>query len=173
MAAKAYGFYLTQNYRQPMAYSRATEFSTGRELRDPRKITWAVGRIKCGMQKKLELGNLDAYRDWCYAGDHVLAMWQMLQLEQPDDFVVATGESHRVREFLEIAFSAVQLDWQEYVSLDQRQLRPAEVDFLLGDASKARSAFGWKPSGSFPQPAKTMVDADVELAKREESHGHS
>jgi GDPmannose 4,6-dehydratase len=132
-----------------------------------RKITRAVGRIAAGTQKKLALGNLDAKRDWGFAGDFVEAMWQMLQLEKPDDFVVATGETHSVREFLDLAFGRVNLDWKDHVVTDERFMRPAEVELLLGDATKAKKAFGWTPKVTFRQLVEMMVDADVDLAKRE------
>jgi GDPmannose 4,6-dehydratase len=172
-AAKAYGFYLTQNYREAydMFCSNGLLFNHESPRRGEnfvtRKITRAVGRIVVGTQKKLALGNIDAKRDWGFAGDFVEAMWQMLQLEKPDDFVVATGETHSVREFLDVAFGRVNLDWKDYVVSDERFMRPAEVDLLLGDPSKAKKAFGWTPKVTFRQLAEMMVDADVELAKRE------
>jgi GDPmannose 4,6-dehydratase len=119
------------------------------------------------MQAKLHLGNLDALRDWGYAGDYVEAMWLMLQQEQPDDYVVATGETHSVREFLEAAFSRLGLDWREHVVHDARFERPAEVDLLLGDSTKARRVLGWKPLVTFPELVAMMVDADLEAAGRE------
>jgi len=134
-----------------------------------RKITRAAGRIKLGLQKKLYLGNLDAKRDWGYAGDYVEAMWLMLQQPEPDDYVVATGESYSVREFLEEAFGLLGLDWREYVEIDPRYFRPAEVDFLLGDASKAREKLGWKPKVSFKELVKMMVEYDLELARQEKT----
>ena len=132
-----------------------------------RKITRAAGRIATGMQKKLYLGNLDAKRDWGFAGDYVEAMWLMLQQEQPDDFVVSTGEAFSVRQFVEATFDQLNLDWKDYVEIDQRYFRPAEVDYLLGDSSKARAALQWKPSVDFPQLVKMMVDGDLELARQE------
>jgi GDPmannose 4,6-dehydratase len=172
-AAKAYGFYITQNYRESyglfacngVAFNhesprRAENFVT-------RKITRAVGRILAGTQKTLALGNLDARRDWGFAGDYVHGMWQMLQQTEPDDFVLATGETHSVKEFLEAAFGRAGLRWERYVELEERQLRPAEVDVLQGDASKARRAFGWTPDVGFADLVAMMVDADVALAKRE------
>jgi GDPmannose 4,6-dehydratase len=172
-AAKAYGFYLTQNYRESyglfacngIAFNhesprRAENFVT-------RKITRAVGRILAGTQKTLALGNLDAKRDWGFAGDYVQGMWEMLQRSEPDDFVLATGETHSVKEFLEAAFGRAGLRWERYVELEERQLRPAEVDVLQGDASKARRAFGWAPQVGFADLVAMMVDADVALAKRE------
>jgi GDPmannose 4,6-dehydratase len=132
-----------------------------------RKITRALGRIKLGLQKKLFLGNLDAKRDWGYAGDYVEAMWMMLQAPEPDDFVVATGESHSVREFLDLAGANCGLDWTEHVETDPRYFRPTEVDYLMGDASKARARLGWKPRVSFEELVKMMVEHDLELARQE------
>jgi GDPmannose 4,6-dehydratase len=132
-----------------------------------RKITRAVGRIKLGLQKKLFLGNLEARRDWGFAGDYVEAMWAMLQHSEPGDFVVSTGEAYSVRQFLEEAFSHAGLDWQQYVEIDPLYFRPTEVDYLLGDSSKAQAALGWKPKTSFRQLVRMMVDADVKLAQQE------
>jgi GDPmannose 4,6-dehydratase len=132
-----------------------------------RKITRAVGRIKAGLQKKLFLGNLDARRDWGFASDYVEAMWMMLQHSEPGDFVVATGEAHSVREFLDEAFSYVNLDWRQYVEIDPLYFRPTEVDYLLGDPSKARATLGWQPKITFQQLVRMMVDADVRLAEQE------
>jgi GDPmannose 4,6-dehydratase len=126
-----------------------------------RKITMAVARIKAGLQDKLKLGNLDARRDWGYAAEYVEAMWRMLQQDEPGDFVVATGETHSVREFVEIAFDRAGLDWQEFVEIDPRFLRPAEVDLLIGDASKAARILGWRPRTTFRQLVHMMVDADL------------
>jgi len=134
-----------------------------------RKITRAIGRILAGTQKKLYLGNLDARRDWGFAGDYVEAMWMMLQQETPDDYVVATGEGHSVREFLDEAFRHAGLSWEDYVEIDPRYFRPTEVDNLCGDASKARRVLGWKPGVSFTELAHLMVDADVALAEREKA----
>jgi GDPmannose 4,6-dehydratase len=128
-----------------------------------RKITRAVARIKAGLQDKLYLGNLDAKRDWGYAPDYVEAMWHILQAAEPDDYVIATGEQHSVREFCELAFAHVGLDWQEYVEIDPRYFRPAEVDSLLGDASKARQELGWEPKVGFEELVRIMVDADVKM----------
>jgi GDPmannose 4,6-dehydratase len=172
-AAKAYGYYLTQNYREAydMFCSNGLLFNHESPRRGEnfvtRKITRAVGRIVAGTQKKLALGNLDAKRDWGFAGDFVEAMWHMLQLEKPDDFVVATGETHSVREFLDVAFGRVNLDWKDFVATDERFMRPAEVELLLGDPTKAKKAFGWTPKVTFRQLVEMMVDADVDLAKRE------
>jgi GDPmannose 4,6-dehydratase len=132
-----------------------------------RKITRAVGRIKLGLQKKVYLGNLDAKRDWGFAGDYVEAMWLMLQQEQADDYVIATGKTITVREFAELAFSHAGLEFKDFVEFDPRYLRPAEVDLLLGDPSKAFKKLGWKPKTTVEQLARMMVDADVEKAKRE------
>ncbi len=127
-----------------------------------RKITRAIARIVAGQQKKLYLGNLDSKRDWGYAKDYVVAMWLMLQQEQPDDYVVATGETHSVKEFLELAFNHVNLNWEDYVAFDERYLRPAEVDLLIGDPAKAKAKLGWKPSVTFPELVALMVDADLQ-----------
>ncbi|HLW67926.1 MAG TPA: GDP-mannose 4,6-dehydratase, partial [Gemmataceae bacterium] len=127
-----------------------------------RKVTDAVARIKLGVAKELRLGNLDAKRDWGYAGDYVKAMWQMLQQDTPDDFVIATGETHTVRALVETAFAYVDLDWQKYVKTDPALIRPAEVDLLIGDPSKAKQALGWKPEVSFQQLVQMMVQADLD-----------
>jgi GDPmannose 4,6-dehydratase len=132
-----------------------------------RKITRALTRIKLGLQEKLFLGNLDAKRDWGFAGDYVEAMWMMLQHSEPGDFVVATGESYSVREFLDEAGNCLDLDWQKHVEIDPKYFRPTEVDYLLGDASKARNAFGWKPRTSFKQLVAMMVASDLRLAQDE------
>ncbi len=132
-----------------------------------RKITRALGRIKAGLQKKLYLGNLDSRRDWGFAGDYVEAMWQMLQHSEPGDFVVATNEAYSVRQFLDESFGYANLDWKEYVEIDPLYFRPTEVDYLLGDPTKARNAFGWKPKTSFQQLVRMMVDADIKLAQME------
>jgi GDPmannose 4,6-dehydratase len=134
-----------------------------------RKITRAVGRIKLGLQDKLYLGNLDAKRDWGFAGDYVEAMWRMLQQDEPDDYVVATGEAHSVRELVEAAFGRAGLDWEEHVQIDPRYYRPAEVDFLQGDATKARRVLGWRPHVTFSQLVDMMVDSDLEKARGEQT----
>ncbi len=134
-----------------------------------RKITRAVGRIKLGLQEKVYLGNLEAKRDWGYAGDYVEAMWRMLQQPEPDDYVVATGESHSVREFCEEAFGLVGLDWREHVVVDARYFRPTEVDELRGDASKAREKLGWAPRVGFRELVRMMVEHDLELARQEKT----
>ncbi len=132
-----------------------------------RKITRALGRINFELQENLFLGNLDARRDWGFAGDHVEAMWLMLQQDEPDDYVIATGESHSVREFLEEAFSYAEIDWRKHVKIDPRYFRPAEVDFLLGDATKAKHVLGWQPHVGFKELVRMMVDHDMELARQE------
>lgn len=140
-----------------------------------RKITRALGRLRLGLQKKLYLGNLDAKRDWGYAGDYVRAMWLMLQAEQPDDYVVATNEAHSVRDFLNLAGTYSGLDWTEYVETDPRYFRPTEVDYLLGDATKARNRLGWRPHVTFEELVRLMVEHDYELARQEQtlvSAGH-
>ena len=134
-----------------------------------RKITRAVGRIKCGLQDKLYLGNLEAKRDWGFAGDYVEMMWRMLQQSEPDDYVIATGETHSVREFCEKAFARLGLDYKDYIENDPRYHRPAEVDLLLGDASKAKKKLDWEPQVSFDGLVDMMVDADLELAQRKHS----
>jgi GDPmannose 4,6-dehydratase len=132
-----------------------------------RKVTRAIGRIKEGLKQKLYLGNLSAYRDWGFAGDYVEAMWLMLQQDEPDDYVVATGESHSVKEFVEEAFSYAGLNWRRHVEIDSRYFRPSEVDHLQGDASKARARLGWRPKVSFIELVQMMVDQDRDLARRE------
>jgi len=126
-----------------------------------RKVTDGLARIKCGLAQELRLGNLDARRDWGFAGDYVQAMWSMLQQDEPDDYVVATGESHSVQDLVELAFSHVGLDWQEYVVIDATLKRPAEVDRLLGNAAKARQKLGWVPKTRFPELVQMMVEADL------------
>ena len=171
--AKAYGFYLTRNYREAydMFCANGILFNHESPRRGEnfvtRKITRAVGRIVAGTQKKLALGNIEAKRDWGFAGDFVEAMWHMLQMDAPDDYVVATGETHSVREFLDVAFGRVKLDWKDFVVTDERFMRPTEVDLLLGDPTKAKKDFGWVPKVTFQGLVEMMVDADVALAKRE------
>ena len=135
-----------------------------------RKITKAAARIKLGVQKDLFLGNLDAKRDWGFAGDYIQAMWMMLQAPKPEDYVIATGETHTVREFLELAFNRLQLDWQKHVKIDTKYYRPTEVDLLIGDASKAKRDLGWEPKVRFEELANMMVDADL-AAERERLEG--
>ena len=134
-----------------------------------RKITRAIGRIKAGLQDYLYLGNLDAKRDWGFAGDYVEAMWLMLQQEKPDDYVVATGEAYSVKEFLTTAFSIADMNWEDYVKIDPRYFRPAEVDYLLGDASKTKEKLNWQPKVSFEELVKMMVEHDMELARQEKT----
>jgi len=134
-----------------------------------RKITRAVGRIKLGLQDRLFLGNLDARRDWGFAGDYIEAMWLMLQEDKPDDFVVATGKAHSVRDFAREAFSYVGLDWQDYVSIDPTYFRPAEVNSLQGDPSKITAATGWHPKVGFMELVAMMVEHDLEMARREQT----
>ena len=173
-AAKAYAFYVTQNYREAYGLhaSNGILFNHESERRGEtfvtRKITRAIGRIKLGAQRELFLGNLDAKRDWGHAADYVEAMWLMLQQEKPDDYVIGTGETHSVREFLELAFTHAGLSWQEHVRIDERYFRPAEVDLLLADPTKAKQALGWTPKVGFPELVARMVDADLELAAREQ-----
>lgn len=134
-----------------------------------RKITRAVGRIKLGLQDKLYLGNLESKRDWGFAGDYVEAMWRMLQADEPDDYVVATGESYSVRQFVEASFESQGLDWNKYVEIDPRYFRPLEVDYLHGDPSKAKAKLGWEPTVDFDGLVQMMVDSDLELARREKT----
>jgi GDPmannose 4,6-dehydratase len=169
--AKVYGHWITVNYRESyglhassgMLFNhesprRGLEFVT-------RKVSYGVARIACGLADKLPLGNLEAQRDWGFAGDYVRAMWLMLQRDEPEDFVVATGETHAVRELCEIAFSHAGLDWQEHVVVDDRFLRPAEVDLLVGDPSRARTELGWEREVTFAQLVAMMVDADLEVVR--------
>lgn len=171
--AKAYAYHITVNYRESYGLFACNGilFNHESERRGEtfvsRKITRAVTRIKLGLQDKLFLGNLDARRDWGYARDYVEAMWLMLQAGEPDDFVIATGENHSVREFLDEAFGYLDLDWKEFVEADPRYYRPAEVDLLLGDASKARRVLGWEPKVGFKDLVRLMVDHDLELARME------
>jgi GDPmannose 4,6-dehydratase len=166
--AKVYGHWITVNYRESYGLHacsgilfnhesprRGVEFVT-------RKVTNGAARISRGLERELRLGNLDAQRDWGYAGDYVRAMWQMLQLDEPEDFVVATGETHSVRELCETAFSCVGLDYNEFVVVDEQYFRPAEVDQLVGDAKKARIDLGWSPSVSFAELIEMMVASDLE-----------
>lgn len=170
---KLFGHWITINYRESYGLHGSCgilfnhESPRRGETFVTRKITRAVGRIKKGLQKELFLGNLDAKRDWGFAGDYVEAMWLMLQADQPDDYVIATGETYSVREFCERAFGQVELDWNDFVRFDSRYLRPAEVDLLLGDPSKARKQLNWKPKVGFNKLVKMMVESDLELAERE------
>lgn len=171
--AKVYGHWITVNYRESYGMHttsgilfnhesprRGLEFVT-------RKISHGVARIKLGLDEELRLGNLEARRDWGFAGDYVEAMWLMLQQDQPEDYVIATGETHSVREFCELAFSYVGLDYRDYVVIDQRFMRPAEVDLLIGDPSKARQKLGWQPRTTFPELVQMMVEADLQLVKEQ------
>jgi GDPmannose 4,6-dehydratase len=166
--AKVFAHQLCQNYREAygMFISCGILFNHESPRRGipfvTRKITRAAARIRHGLDKKLYLGNLDSKRDWGFAGDYVEAMWLMLQQDKPDDYVVATGESHTVRELLEVAFGALDLDYQKFVEIDPRYFRPTEVDHLRGDPTKARKALGWKPKITFKQLVEMMVRADEE-----------
>jgi len=176
-AAKAYAYHITVNYREAYGLFACNgilfnhESPRRGETFVTRKITRAATRIKVGLQDRLFLGNLEAKRDWGFAGDYVEAMWRMLQADTPDDYVVATGETHSVREFLEQTFDCLDLDWKEHVSVDPRYLRPTEVDLLLGDASKAREKLGWAPRVGFQDLVRMMVDADLRLAEAEKRAG--
>jgi len=167
-AAKLYAYWMVRNYREAYGLYAVNgilfnhESPRRGETFVTRKITRAVARIKMGLQKKLYLGNLEACRDWGYAPDFVAAMWLMLQQDGPDDYVLATGETHSVREFLEAAFAHADLDWRQYVEIDPRYFRPTEVDALQGDASKARRVLGWQPQVSFGELVRLMVDADLQ-----------
>ena len=171
--AKVYGFWQTLNYRESYGLFACNgilfnhESPRRGETFVTRKITRAATRIKLGLQKKLYLGNLDAKRDWGFAGDYVDAMWRMLQQDSPDDYVVATGVMHSVLEFVTEVFGYLNLDYKDFVEQDARYLRPAEVDELLGNASKAREKLGWTPTVGFKELARMMTDSDLELARRE------
>jgi GDPmannose 4,6-dehydratase len=171
--AKVYGHWITVNYRESYdifgvsgilfnheSPRRGIEFVT-------RKVSYNAAKIKLGLEKELRMGNLDAKRDWGYAGDYVRAMWMMLQQEVPEDYVIATGETHSVKELVEIAFSHLGLDYRDFVVMDERFQRPAEVDLLIGDFSKAERKMGWKPLVAFEKLIKMMVDADLELVRKE------
>jgi GDPmannose 4,6-dehydratase len=171
--AKVYAYWATVNYRESYGMHATNgilfnhESPRRGETFVTRKITRAIARIKLGMQKDLYLGNLDAKRDWGYAKEYVEGMWRMLQQAEADDYVLATNETHSVREFCEVAFAHVGLNWQDFVKYDQRYERPAEVDLLIGDPAKAKAKLGWEPTTKFEDLAKLMVDADLESAKRE------
>ena len=166
--AKVFAHQLCQNYREAYGMFIACGILFNHESPRrvipfvTRKITRAAARIRHGLEKKIYLGNLDAKRDWGFAGDYVEAMWLMLQQDKPDDYVVATGESHTVGEVLDVAFGTMELDWKKYVEIDPRYFRPTEVDHLRGDSSKARKALGWKPRVTFRQLIEMMVRADEE-----------
>ena len=171
--AKVYSFWQTVNYREAYGLFACNgvlfnhESPRRGETFVTRKITRAATRIKLGIQDTLYLGNLDAKRDWGFAGDYVETMWLMLQHDKPDDYVIATGETHSVREFLEEVFGHLDLEWQKYVEIDPRYLRPTEVDCLLGDASKAKKVLKWEPKVTFKGLAQMMTEADMKIAKRE------
>jgi len=175
--AKVYSFWQTVNYREAYGLFACNgilfnhESPRRGETFVTRKITRAATRIKCGLQQRLYLGNLDAKRDWGFAGDYVEAMWLMLQQDQPDDYVIATGSTHAVRDFLDEVFGYLDLDWRQYVQIDRRYFRPSEVDLLQGDASKARTRLNWEPRVGLHELARMMVDADMELARREQAVG--
>jgi GDPmannose 4,6-dehydratase len=174
-AAKVYSYWMTVNYRESynLHASNGILFNHESPRRGEtfvtRKITRAVARIKAGVQKKLYLGNLDAKRDWGYAPEFVEAMWLMLQQDKPDDYVVATGEIHTIRDFLDLSFGHADLEWQKYVEIDPKYYRPAEVDVLIGDASKAKKQLGWVPKTKFPELVRIMTDADIALLAHEMS----
>jgi GDPmannose 4,6-dehydratase len=167
--AKVYAYWITVNYRESYGMYACNgilfnhESPRRGETFVTRKITRAVAHIKAGLQDKLYLGNLDAKRDWGYAKEYVEAMWLMLQQDQPDDYVVSTGETHSVREFLEETFGYAGLDWRKYVVIDEKYFRPAEVDLLIGDCTKAQQKLGWKPKTTFKDLAHLMVDADIQM----------
>jgi len=173
--AKVFGHYITVNYRE--SYGLFACSAMGFNHESPRrgvefvsrKVTHQAARIKCGLANKLLMGNLDAKRDWGFAGDYVYAMWLMLQQPEAEDFVLATGETHSIRELLEVAFDSLGLDWKKYVEIDPKLIRPAEVDTLCGDASKAREKLGWKPQVSFAELIRMMAQADLELVQRSEA----
>ena len=176
-ASKLYAHWMTVNYREAygMHASSGILFNHESPLRGAefvtRKITLAAARIKHDLQRELKLGNLDAKRDWGYAKEYVEAMWLMLQQPEPGDYVISTGETHSVREFVEAAFEAVELDWERYVVTDPAFVRPAEVDLLLGDSSRAEKSLGWKPGVTFKELVSLMVEADLERAAFESRHG--
>ena len=171
--AKVYGHWITVNYRESYGMfacsgilfnhespRRGVEFVT-------RKVSYNVAKIKLGLSNELRIGNLDAKRDWGFAGDYVVAMWQMLQQDSPDDFVIATGETNSIERLLDIAFSAVDLNWRDYTVQDERFMRPAEVDLLVGDYQKAKNQFGWEPKVSFEQLIQMMVESDTQQLKKQ------
>jgi GDPmannose 4,6-dehydratase len=172
-AAKVYSYWVTVNYRESYGIHASNgilfnhESPRRGETFVTRKITRAAARIKAGLQEKLYLGNLDAKRDWGYAPEYVEAMWLMLQQENPDDYVIATGETHSIREFLDLSFGHAGLEWQKYVGIDPHYYRPAEVDLLIGDASKAKKQLGWTPKTKFPELVRIMTEADIALLAQE------
>ena len=171
--AKVYSYWITVNYRESYGLHASNgilfnhESPRRGETFVTRKITRAVARIHAGLQEKLFLGNLESKRDWGYAPEYVEGMWRMLQQEKPDDYVLATGETHSVQEFVEVAFARAKLDWKNHVAFDERYLRPAEVDLLIGDASKAKKQLGWVPKVKFKELTEIMVDADIEQLAEE------
>jgi GDPmannose 4,6-dehydratase len=173
--AKVYGHWITVNYRESYGLHATSGILFNHESPRrglefvPRKVTHGVARIKLGLDRELRLGNLDSRRDWGYAGDYVKAMWLMLQHDAADDFVIATGETHSIRELCQVAFGHVDLDWHEYVVQDERFMRPAEVDLLVGDASKAGRTLGWEPTVTFRGLIEMMVDADLDTLQRQHS----
>jgi GDPmannose 4,6-dehydratase len=173
---KVFGYWITKNYREAygMYAVNGILFNHESPRRGPtfvtRKITRAIGAILRGEQDKLALGNLDAKRDWGFARDYMEGAWRMLQADEPDDYVLATGETHSVREFLDAAFEYAGLDWQKYVTIDERYFRPSEVDLLLGDPTKAKEKLGWEPSVRFPELVRMMVDHDRERRQTEEHY---
>jgi len=175
--AKVYSYWQTINYREAYGIFACNgvlfnhESPRRGETFVTRKITRAATRIKLGLQDKLYLGNLDAKRDWGFAGDYVEAMWMMLQCDKPDDYVVATGETHSVREFLDEVFGYLELDWHNHVEIDKRFFRPTEVDILLGDYFKIKNQLGWEPKVSFKELAKMMIDSDMRMARKEKVIG--
>jgi GDPmannose 4,6-dehydratase len=175
--AKAFAFYISQNYREAYGMFAVNGILFNHESPRrgenfvTRKISRAAARIKLGLQDSLSLGNLEAKRDWGYAKDYVEAMWLMLQAKVPEDFVIATGETHSVREFLDEAFGHLGLDWKPYVKSDPRHLRPSEVDLLLGDPAKAKAVLGWQPRTTFRDLVRLMVDHDLALAEDEKRSG--
>jgi GDPmannose 4,6-dehydratase len=174
--SKVFGYWITRNYREAygMYAVNGILFNHESPRRGPtfvtRKVTRAIGAILRGEQDELRLGNLEAKRDWGFARDYMDGAWQMLQAEEPDDYILATGETHSVRELLDEAFGYVDLDWHEYVKIDERYFRPSEVDMLLGDATKAREKLGWEPSVRFPELVRMMVDHDRERRQTEEHY---
>jgi GDPmannose 4,6-dehydratase len=169
--AKVYAYWITVNYRESYGLHASNgilfnhESPRRGETFVTRKITRALAQIKAGLQDKIYLGNLDAKRDWGYAKEYVEAMWLMLQQDKPDDYVIATNETHSIREFLDVAFGHVGMDWKKHVEIDPRYYRPAEVDLLIGDCSKAKAQLGWEPKTKFADLVKLMVDADMQLLK--------
>lgn len=170
--AKVFGYHITVNYRESYGMFACSSIGFNHESprRGPqfvtRKVTRQVAKIKCGLAEKLLMGNLEARRDWGFAGDYVRAMWMILQQPEPDDFVLATGKTHSIRDLLEVAFSAAGLHWKDYVEIDPKLIRPAEVDIVCGDATKAREKLGWKPKVTFEELIKIMVEADLEVVWR-------